>query len=406
MRWNIYNVAWLGLLHCIVPACYAEDFLPATYGALPDDGIDDTVGIHETLDAAAAAGGGRVLFTNGTFIVKRQSVESPILKIRSNITVEGQGTNTILKFHDGVLTNNFWRMIGADVAEGHVSNINILNLKMDGRFGSPSYYSGSPEQNHGLFFYASGTNQSISNVLISNIVTTGFSGDSILVSYGCKGFIIDKMIVGDFGRQGVSLAGGNGANNYIVRNCIGIDTYTGWVPGGHTIHVEDGRGVSNILIVSNYCPQGMAVGSASDVTVRSNIIRHHLVGHSSTNILTEFNTITGDGLYAISHGYCTNIVVQSNTISNPYGMGVYLWGKTAYNTNMTRSVRLVGNSITTDSAAVQLNGVYYGIISNNSITTTAGPAVVVKRSELIQYNGLTGESGSASAAIVGTITVQ
>ena len=36
MRWNIYNVAWLGLIHCIVPVCYAEDFLPATYGALPD----------------------------------------------------------------------------------------------------------------------------------------------------------------------------------------------------------------------------------------------------------------------------------------------------------------------------------------------------------------------------------
>lgn len=353
-------IAWLFLS----VSCLGADFLPETYGAIVNDGLDDTTNIQAALTAAAAAGGGRVLLTNGTYTVKRQGAETPILKMGSNTTVEGVGTNSILQFHSSILTNNWWRMLGADIS-APVSNLTVLNLKMDGGVTEPVYAGATYEQNHGLFFYANTTPQAIVGVLVSNVVMVGFTGDCLLVSYGCNDVEIYDSVVGDFGRQGFSIGGGNGAGGHIIRNCSSWDNYGSWGPGGHSIHIEDGRGLTNVLAEHNYCPQGMAIGTVTGVTVRSNIIAREIVGHYSTNILAEGNTLNVATAYAVSHGYGTNITYLGNTINNSAGYGIYLWGNTAYNTNETRDITITSNLFTTTSQAVYLNGVNTGTMSGN-----------------------------------------
>src|SRR5438067_2928902 len=44
---------------------------PAQYGAIPDDGLDDRPAAQKAIDAAAAAGGGRVCFGAGHWTLTR-----------------------------------------------------------------------------------------------------------------------------------------------------------------------------------------------------------------------------------------------------------------------------------------------------------------------------------------------
>ena len=76
---------------------------PRDYGAIADDNIDDTFAIQAALDAAAAAGGGHVVLSEGTFILTGTGKASDgALNIFSNTELSGAGMgNTVLKLQDG-----------------------------------------------------------------------------------------------------------------------------------------------------------------------------------------------------------------------------------------------------------------------------------------------------------------
>lgn len=71
------------------------------YGAIPNDGIDDTAPIQDAIDAAAAAGGGVVFLPAGRYDLKKLN-SSPLYIRTSNIVLRGErldGSSTTLFVH-------------------------------------------------------------------------------------------------------------------------------------------------------------------------------------------------------------------------------------------------------------------------------------------------------------------
>ena len=67
------------------------DVTDPRFGALPDDGRDDTAAIQAAVDAAGAAGGGVVLLPRGRYEI-RKTTDAPYLRItRDRVVLRGQG---------------------------------------------------------------------------------------------------------------------------------------------------------------------------------------------------------------------------------------------------------------------------------------------------------------------------
>ncbi|HEX6736992.1 MAG TPA: right-handed parallel beta-helix repeat-containing protein [Vicinamibacteria bacterium] len=75
---------------------------PADFGAIPNDGIDDRVPAQRALDAAAAAGGGRVCFGHGRWRLTRAPAGSynrfaALATHGAHIEIQGAGPGTVLE---------------------------------------------------------------------------------------------------------------------------------------------------------------------------------------------------------------------------------------------------------------------------------------------------------------------
>ncbi|WP_066630874.1 glycosyl hydrolase family 28-related protein [Labilibacter marinus] len=76
-----------------IPEVTATQFNVTEYGAIANDGLDDTEAIQATVDAAGQAGGGIVFFPQGTFHVNMDSTQLDIIKINySHIVMRGSGS--------------------------------------------------------------------------------------------------------------------------------------------------------------------------------------------------------------------------------------------------------------------------------------------------------------------------
>lgn len=86
-----------------IPTIEGPVFNVSDYGAVPNDGKDDSKAIQETVDAAGKAGGGVVLFPAGKFDVNSDTTKTDIIRINySNIVMRGAGSGkdgTIIHSH-------------------------------------------------------------------------------------------------------------------------------------------------------------------------------------------------------------------------------------------------------------------------------------------------------------------
>ena len=208
------NTIILALLSFLVwtPHVFTVRFDIQNYGATANDDTDDTAAILKTLSACEEAGGGEVFVPAGVYFVSRQGAESPILELPSNATLLGEGAASILKFDPRVNESNFWRMLGAGSKD--CNNVTIRDLHLDGSNTFKSYKPGkTPEHNHGVFFYCK--DGVIENVTVRDCLIENFSGDCIGLGPGCRNITIRDVTVKNFVRQGIQMAGGNGARDYL-----------------------------------------------------------------------------------------------------------------------------------------------------------------------------------------------
>ncbi|HTE55989.1 MAG TPA: hypothetical protein VK698_34285 [Kofleriaceae bacterium] len=115
------------------------DFSPASYGALPDDGVDDRTGLQATLASACDAGGGIVHLAAGLYEIGPNALPGTVniesLSIRcSNVRITGEGISTVLQA-TGDGGGGDWNLLQVRAAPGStapVRNIEIDNLMLSG----------------------------------------------------------------------------------------------------------------------------------------------------------------------------------------------------------------------------------------------------------------------------------
>jgi len=90
------------------------------YGAKGDGVTDDSTAIQAAISAANTAGGGKVFFPAGTYLISTQ------LNLFSNVSFEGVGNASVIKAKDSFATTNLSPMIWADSQ----SDISIRELTL------------------------------------------------------------------------------------------------------------------------------------------------------------------------------------------------------------------------------------------------------------------------------------
>ena len=360
----------------------AAKFNIADYGATSNDDSDDTVAVLKTLAACDAAGGGTVFVPAGKFIITRQGAESPILTVPSNTILTGEGAASTLQFPRRASDSNFWRMLGHG-PEG-ARNIVIRDLHLDGGNTHPAYVKGVPEHNHGIFLYAK--EAIVENVVIENLLVENFSGDCVAIGYGCRNITIRDVAMRNFLRQGIQMAGGNGARDYLVTGCHDLEHTIS--PGGSTIHVEHARGLQNVQIIANRCRRSILAGGVDGLLIRDNVVTGRIEGNGNTNSIIAGNMVRGtDGATRalMQFGYADGLIVRDNilrTAPDAPQTGLYIWGKSRYNANPGRDISVSGNLIKAGDTGIFLNGVDGATIGTNRIQIPEGrQAVKISRGE-------------------------
>ncbi len=357
------------------------------YGATANDEVDDTLAIRKALSACEEAGGGEVFVPAGIYRVARQGSESPILEIPSNTTLFGEGGASILKFDPGVNKSNFWRMLGAGPTG--CRNVTIRNLHLDGSNTFLSYEPGkTPEHNQGVFFY--NKEAVIENVTIRDCLVENFSGDCIGIAIGCRNITIRDVSLRNFVRQGIQMAGGNGARDYLVTGCQDLEGDV--ESGGSTIHVEHANGLKGVQITNNRCRRSILAGGVDGIIIRDNIIQGRLVGNGNSKAIVAGNVIHGrDDLktFVVQFGYSNGLILKDNIVIGAHEAagGIYVWGSSRYNPDPSRDVVIAGNLIRVSGNGILLNGVEHGRIFGNLFSPVdAKTNIVQKRSENIRLD--------------------
>lgn len=125
------------------------------FGAVANDGLDDTAAIQQTIDAVSRTGGGVVRFPTGTYLVSinSQMRSSSAITIRSNVTLEGEGSaNSVIRLAKE--QGNYDSLFGAETPSTSVSNFTMTGLAIDSN-GSNNPVQGEQDlQGSGLFRYA------------------------------------------------------------------------------------------------------------------------------------------------------------------------------------------------------------------------------------------------------------
>ena len=194
------------------------------------------------------------------------------------------------------------------------------------------------------------------------------------IGQGCRNVTIRDVKLRNFLRQGIQLAGGNGARDYLVTGCQDLEHTV--QPGGSTIHVEHARGLINVIISNNHCRHSILAGGVDGLILRDNIVTGRLVGNNNTNQLVQGNIVRGDASEKgplIQLGYADGLIVRDNLllVVAEGQSGIYVWGTSKYNPNPSRQVTIAGNTLRSVDRKVPidqgitLNGVEHGIVCDN-----------------------------------------
>jgi hypothetical protein len=282
------------------------------YGAVSNDGRDDTAAIQAALMNCSNTGG-VVAIPIGVFTISVPThgrFASLALGIPSNCVLRGTDRNrSVLRFDSRVNIENWWRMLGPGPLPA--SNITVHNFTIDGNTNWTAYSqckgdSGHCEHNAGLFFYsdinATGDGRApIRNIHIHAMNIHSVGGDCIDVANGVENAVVEDITIRDFLRQGVDFGGDCVSRNFTARN---ITDDVAWqsvtAPGGSTVHVEvDGRddGPRDVLIERNTCRHGLAASNVVDgLTLRHNVVRKALIANVDGRVAIENNTVYCDGM--------------------------------------------------------------------------------------------------------------
>lgn len=188
------------------------------YGAKGDGVTGDTQAIQQAINAANAAGGGRVVIPEGTFVVADADGDGSALVLRNGVELTGSGrAASTLTLADGASGSLALLAVGS--ASSH--DISVSNLNLDGnRTGSSAAVTGVRVQ---------GSDVTLDGVAVRNASGNGFDAsggadtlvirNSVAQHNGLDGFLLANLASSTFqdnqaldnGRNGIDVIVGNQA---------------------------------------------------------------------------------------------------------------------------------------------------------------------------------------------------
>lgn len=183
----------LALRNC-APICVAQ------FGAIVDDGLDDTEAIQAAVDAAVAQGGGEVLFLPGTYEISSVDVEAGLI-------LEGKGTVLHKVEQAGKWARTFTTQNALWAEIGDSRPLVFRGLSFDGnRQNQGPYRAYELEQQHAIFLAADGPGRLVA--MVEDCHFRDGVADAISV-YTNVSATISRCSATDVFRGGITVTGGN-----------------------------------------------------------------------------------------------------------------------------------------------------------------------------------------------------
>ncbi|HET9850236.1 MAG TPA: right-handed parallel beta-helix repeat-containing protein [Candidatus Saccharimonadales bacterium] len=347
----------------VVTSC--TDAAGATDGSTPNT-------INAALKAVGSAGGGMVYLEEGTYIISTNAITIP-----NNVTLQGVGEGTIIKFADNVGSGTYYAITNSDTTTG--THINIQNLLIDGNKSNQSagffygvYFnhmgsgSGSSARDGGkitnivvknLYSNAGGVYlSSSSNNTITGNTAQGNGGSGIYMAFSSSNNTVTGNIAEGNVGSGVYLFSSS-SNNTITGNTAqgnglyGIELFSSSSNNTITGNTAQGNGSEGIELSS----------SSSNNTITGNTAQGNLGGidlsSSSSNNTITGNTAQGNGSIGISFNNSSNNTVSSNKVHDNGGStnnnGIYLSSSSTKNSITSNDI--TDTSCTTTCYAINIS---------------------------------------------------
>ncbi|GEM_PF-1019873 len=339
------------------PLMAPRTFPAASYGAVGDGRSNDAPAIQAALDAAAAAGGGRVALAPGTFLI------GATLRVPSNVQLVGAGSATVLSAADQLNTHvlrnadedrgNAGVLLASFVVEGNkqrqtaLPDLDLQTLIRMRRL-SNSRIQGVWVRNgiaHGIgLATAAGvavescTAERCNGIGIACVALAGTSSHDVRIrtnicrDNGLDGIIVDAGYSGDGTVHHITVQGnlceGNDQGITVEEGCLQVSVLGNTCQNNRSdgIAVQKGQTdlpVRNSTVAGNTCRnngnRGLYVERASGCTFTNNTLVGNQAGVYALNAAgCAFlsNTASRNAGYGIALNQSANCTVGGNTCTN------------------------------------------------------------------------------------------
>ena len=268
---------------------------PASFGAVPNDGMGDSAAIQQALDSVPL--GGVVCLGSGTF-----EIETP-LTLSRRLTLQGSWDTTLAMQADSAGNPNSIMEIPGFYQNVTLSNrfptgVIIERLTFDGRM-NPNQTTGSGSGWFGLWV------QHAKNLTLRDLVFKGFVLEGLTVANGLRAnenVKIERIAVYDYARQGIHIGT---CKTCLVRTVL-LDDQNTW----QSIN-QGGAGVGIDVEVE---------GGTGDYINHDKI--DNLVIDQAVMDKAELVSATGAVAISPAYGPVSNVTVKNTTAHNG-GIGVF-----------------------------------------------------------------------------------
>lgn len=322
-----------------VRAALGLPFPVKVYGAVGDGSTDDTAEIQAAIDAAEAAGGGRVLLMPG----KTHRISADLIIDSPNVTLDGAGA-TINR--DAQVSS------GDNVIEVSASNVTINDLTIRCATAAAEINGA-----YGILVFGSATDVLISGVQVHTIAATG-----IVIAGAASRVNVTDCYVHDTQADGIRFAGtvthcaatgchvastGDDGISIVGAIAEGVRP-TGITIDGNTVEdTTDGRGIT--------CVGGQSVVISNNV-VRNVDLAGILVAHDGTFSTYGARNVVVDG----------NVVENANTDAGSHA-GIMVASGDSTSDTQVRNVRVSNNIVFSGVGGIRATGSSADNILNLSI---------------------------------------
>lgn len=376
-------------------------------GAAADGMTDDLDIIQAALDQAGIDGGGTVYLPAGNYFL------SNMLIVPSNVTIEGEGEQTVIAYPSGALPGinvNGWSHFGAIGLIG-VTNAVVRDLAID-------FVTNGTHAN-GVILGFNGSGTLTTNSLVERVTIYGTNNHEYLIwNYrGQDNIIRNNTLIGGVvpgtpsEQEGIEIYGGYNIlveGNNLVN--IGANALYAWedeIPGSQT-DFSDIQFTNNVVIGGHVGINVSPVSTANNILISGNIISG-LAGSNSKGIyisttaetqlsdLTIVDNTISDvsalGIWMAGRGNAgwQNVVAQSNAISDIGSAGIFVTAANAAVVGNTISSTVAQGILVAEAARSSVIGNFVSATGQSAIEidTVSSPNVSLRDNEVLDVGLIT-----------------